>query len=146
MHSNYRHPPDLPTVSPNSRPSFQVVSLRSRKYRHKEVTPSLYQSTTLSVPSRQLRNHLYVHASCVTDIQYSSTGAVWSPQWSNTGTSDLVLDSGDEATVTYNGTGSYVSLEGGTTAQILRSDIALENGVMHVCLFLQDRTSLIIDH
>ena len=57
---------------------------------------------------------------------------MWSPQWSNTGTSDLILDSGDKATVTYNGTGNYVSLEGGTTAQILRSDIALENGVMHV--------------
>jgi hypothetical protein len=57
---------------------------------------------------------------------------VWSPQWSSSGTSGLILDSGDKATVTYNGTGSYVSLEGGTTAQILRSDIALENGVMHV--------------
>jgi hypothetical protein len=43
-----------------------------------------------------------------------------------------MLDSGDKATITYNGTGSYISLEGGTTAQILRSDVALENGVMHV--------------
>lgn len=32
----------------------------------------------------------------------------------------------------YDGTGSYVSLEGGNSARILRSDIALDNGVMHV--------------
>jgi hypothetical protein len=44
----------------------------------------------------------------------------------------MTLDSGDKATLTYNGTGSYISIEGGGSAQILRSDVALENGVMHV--------------
>jgi hypothetical protein len=139
MHSNYLHPQDPPTDSLNSKPSFQTVLLRWRRYRQKEDTPSSYRSTMLSVQSPRSRNLLYVYTPCATDKQYSSTGAVWSPQWSNTGTSDLILESGDKATVTYNGTGNYVSLEGGTTAQILRSDIALENGVMHVCHPLQDR-------
>jgi hypothetical protein len=75
---------------------------------------------------------MYVPFSLPSLYQFSSTGAVWSPQWSESGSSSLVLDSGDVATLTYNGTGSYVSLEGGSSAQILRSDISLENGVMHV--------------
>ena len=146
MHSNYPHPQDHPTGLPSSKLSSQVVSVRSKRYQQKEDTPSLYPSTMLLVRPRQSRNLWYVHIPCRTDIQYSSSGAVWSPQWSNSGTSDLILDSGDKATVTYNGTGSYVSLEGGTTAQILRSDIALENGVMHVCHPLQDRARLMIDY
>lgn len=36
--------------------------------------------------------------------------------------------------VVYNGTGSYVIM-GGQTAQIVASDIILENGVMHVSVF-----------
>jgi len=146
MHSNYLHPQDLPMGSLNSRLSFQTAWVSGRKYRQKEDIPSLFQSTMLLVQSRQSKNLLYVLTLNQADNQYSSTGAVYSPQWSNTGTSDLILDSGDKATVTYNGTGNYVSLEGGTTAQILRSDIALENGVMHVCHPLQDRARLMLDY
>jgi hypothetical protein len=82
---------------------------------------------------------MYVPFSLPSLYQFSSTGAVWSPQWSESGSSSLVLDSGDVATLTYNGTGSYVSLEGGSSAQILRSDISLENGVMHVRYLLKYR-------
>lgn len=58
---------------------------------------------------------------------------LWSPEWTYPGSyPDFMLDSGDLATLTYNGTGSYISIQGGATARILRSDIPLQNGVMHV--------------
>ncbi len=56
---------------------------------------------------------------------------MYSPTWS-AGPVDLAVESGQTLVVTGNTSGSWVSIRDGVSAKIVRSDIALENGVLHV--------------
>ncbi|KAK4689499.1 hypothetical protein P7C73_g586, partial [Tremellales sp. Uapishka_1] len=63
---------------------------------------------------------------------YTTDYSLYSTAWSTSGSFDgLVVDSGNTLNVTYNSSGHFVTL-GETTAQIVRYDIPLENGVLHI--------------
>jgi uncharacterized surface protein with fasciclin (FAS1) repeats len=67
---------------------------------------------------------------------------LFSPDWVSNQINDLTVMTGDKLKLTVEGGTSYVSL-GDQKAQILRQDIALENGVLHVSM-VKDR--LTVDH
>lgn len=56
---------------------------------------------------------------------------MYSSFFTGPGSYSLTLDSGQNASLTYNSSGSIVAV-GEVNSQILRSDVPLENGVMHV--------------
>ncbi|KAL7422999.1 hypothetical protein Q5752_002297 [Cryptotrichosporon argae] len=71
------------------------------------------------------------NSSLLTNL-YTTSYTLYSPAWYDSGAfPSLALDSGAAASVTYNGTGHYVTL-GSVTAAIVRADVPLENGVMHI--------------
>jgi len=75
---------------------------------------------------------LATNGSAIMSAHYSTNYSAFSPFWANwNGEFKLPTDGGDTLLITYNGTASHVTL-GATTAQILRSDISLDNGVMHI--------------
>ncbi|RXK41179.1 hypothetical protein M231_01584 [Tremella mesenterica] len=70
-----------------------------------------------------------------TDLQnlYTTDYSLYSPFWYSSGTfSSLSMKSGQNLKVAYNWTGSYVEFDSGDGATILRSDIPITNGVLHV--------------
>ena len=57
--------------------------------------------------------------------------SLYSPMWVGPDKLVIKMESGVNLTMSWNGSSSYVTL-GSQKATILRSDIALSNGVMHV--------------
>ncbi|KAI9637353.1 FAS1 domain-containing protein [Dioszegia hungarica] len=62
---------------------------------------------------------------------YTTNYSLFSPDWTSGTITDLTIMNGDKLKLSVEGDTSYVSL-GDQKAQILRSDITLENGVLHI--------------
>nr|KIR46083.1 hypothetical protein I312_04626 [Cryptococcus bacillisporus CA1280] len=63
---------------------------------------------------------------------YTTNYSLFSPMWASHGSFDLQVDSGESLTIKVDDDGGYLVVLGNVEARIIRSDITLENGIMHV--------------
>lgn len=59
--------------------------------------------------------------------------------WASHGSFDLQVDSGETLTIKVDDDGGYLIVLGNVEARIIKSDITLENGIMHVSPFRGER-------
>lgn len=55
--------------------------------------------------------------------------------WASHGSFDLLVDSDETLTIKVDDDGGYLIVLGNVEARIIKSDITLENGIMHVSPF-----------
>ncbi|OWZ40945.1 hypothetical protein C351_03411 [Cryptococcus neoformans c8] len=63
---------------------------------------------------------------------YTTSYSLFSPMWTSSGSFDLQVDSGEILTIKVGDDGGYSVALGDVEAKIIKSDITLENGIMHV--------------
>lgn len=59
--------------------------------------------------------------------------------WASSGSFDLQVESGEVLTVKVDDDGGYSVVLGDVEAKIIKSDITLENGIMHVSPFFRSK-------
>ncbi|CAD6577846.1 MAG: hypothetical protein TREMPRED_002048 [Tremellales sp. Tagirdzhanova-0007] len=67
----------------------------------------------------------------VLENHYTTNFSLYSSFFTDSGSYSLTMQSGQNASLVYNSSGSFVNL-GTTSAQMLRTDVSLENGIMHI--------------
>ncbi|WVO22997.1 uncharacterized protein IAS62_004341 [Cryptococcus decagattii] len=63
---------------------------------------------------------------------YTTNYSLFSPMWASQRSFDLQVDSGETLTIKVDDDGGYLVVLGNVEARIIKSDITLENGIMHV--------------
>ncbi|WWD02516.1 hypothetical protein V865_000556 [Kwoniella europaea PYCC6329] len=63
---------------------------------------------------------------------FTTSYSLFSPMWIQPSTFELPVESGEQLTIQYNQDGSSSVIYGDVEAKIVRSDITLNNGVMHI--------------
>lgn len=59
--------------------------------------------------------------------------------WASSGSFDLQVESGEVLTIKVDDDGGYSVVLGDVEAKIIKSDITLENGIMHVSHFFRSK-------